>query len=65
MTEKEISELEKFYIENRTKLFNYALSLVSNRATAEDVVHSIFKKMLEKNSIALNLRAYVYRSIKK
>ena len=64
MTDKDIAELEKFYIENKNKLFNYAVSLLSNRATAEDVVHSVFKKILERNIIAKNLSAYIYRSIK-
>jgi RNA polymerase sigma-70 factor, ECF subfamily len=64
MLEKDLIELEKFYIENKSKLFNYAVSLVSNKATAEDVVHSVFKKMLEKDIKPQNLKAYIYRSIK-
>jgi RNA polymerase sigma-70 factor, ECF subfamily len=64
MIEKDIIEIEQFYIENKSKLFNYAVSLLSNRATAEDVVHSVFKKILEKNIKVQNLKAYIYRSIK-
>ena len=64
MTDKDIIDIEKFYVENKDKLFGYAVFLLSNRAAAEDVVHSVFKKILEKNIKLQNLKAYVYRSIK-
>ena len=64
MTEKDIIEIEKFYIEYKDRLFGYAVSMVSNRTVAEDVVHSVFRKILNKGKIPENLKAYIYRSIR-
>lgn len=59
-----VKELKQFYKDNRQGLYTYALSLTRNHESAEDVVHSVFLKILQKEQIPSNIKPYIFRCIR-
>jgi RNA polymerase sigma-70 factor (ECF subfamily) len=54
------------YTEHYASLFKYAYTIVSDEVLAEEMVHQVFLKMLEKNDsviISTSLKSYLYRSV--
>ncbi len=61
-TEKET--LRAFYVEFRQQLYTYAVSLTSNRESAEDAIHSVFQQLMRRGAMPAELRPYVFRSVR-
>jgi RNA polymerase sigma-70 factor (ECF subfamily) len=64
MTHNEIELLRAFYAEERQHLYTYAVSITSNRESAEDAVHHAFQHLLERRSLPADLRPYVFRCVR-
>jgi len=54
------------YLEHYASLFQYAYTIVRDRVLAEEMVHQVFLKILEKNkavTVHSSLKSYLYRSV--
>ncbi|SEB09644.1 RNA polymerase sigma-70 factor, ECF subfamily [Pedobacter hartonius] len=54
------------YTEHYVSLFKYAYTMVNDEVLAEEMVHQVFLRILEKNgsvTISTSLRSYLYRSV--
>jgi RNA polymerase sigma-70 factor (ECF subfamily) len=56
--------LRAFYVESRQQLYTYAVSITGNRESAEDAIHGVFEKLLQRGCLPDDLRPYVFRSIR-
>lgn len=59
-----VDQIRQFYEAERQRLYVYALSLTRNRELAEDAIHSAFASVLKRGQAPLELRPYVYRSVR-
>ena len=59
-----VEQLKNFYNRNKQGLFTYALSITRNKQSAEDIVHNVFLKILERNTLPKDLKPYIYRCIR-
>jgi RNA polymerase sigma-70 factor (ECF subfamily) len=57
-------ELENLYCECRQQLFTCALAITRSPARAEDAVHDAFCQVLRQNQQPVDLKAYVFRSVR-
>jgi RNA polymerase sigma-70 factor, ECF subfamily len=64
MNARDIEALRAFYVENRQQLYTYAVSLTRSREAAEDAIHGVFEKLLRGTTLPLDLRPYVFRSVR-
>lgn len=59
-------EFDRIYIDHYPALFRYAYTMVHDSIMAEEMVHMVFLKILEKSAtltIHTSLKAYLYRSV--
>ena len=59
-------EFDTIYIGHYPALFRYAYTMVHDSIMAEEMVHQVFLKILEKKTpftIHTSLKAYLYRSV--
>ena len=56
VTQSQIDRLQRFYECHRQVLFTYALSLTGQSVEAEDLLHNVFAKLLDKGKLPLELR---------
>ena len=56
--------LESVYRTERDRLFTYALSILGNEESSEDVVHDVFRKLCQAPPEADDLRAFVFRCVR-
>ena len=59
-----IDTLRQFYLDHRQALFIYALSLARSRETAEDIVQTVFCRLLRRRGLPRELRPYAFRAIR-
>ena len=64
MNARDIEALRAFYVENRQQLYTYAVSLTQSREAAEDAIQGVFEKLLRGTTLPLDLRPYVFRSVR-
>jgi len=64
MNARDIEALRAFYVENRQQLYTYAVSLTRSREAAEDAIQGVFEKLLRGSTLPLDLRPYVFRSVR-
>ena len=64
MNARDIEALRAFYVENRQQLYTYAVSLTHSREAAEDAIQGVFEKLLRGTTLPLDLRPYVFRSVR-
>lgn len=60
------NDWDKIYLDNFPALYNYAFTIVNNATLAEEMIHQVFLKILERNepvTIHTSLKAYMYRSV--
>jgi len=57
-------QVRRCYVENHRGLFGYALSLTRNRAAAEDAVHAVICRLLDRGTIPSEPRPYLYRAVR-
>ena len=50
VTQSQINRLQRFYECHRQALFTYALSLTGQSVEAEDLLHNVFAKLLDKEA---------------
>ncbi|MBU4199195.1 MAG: sigma-70 family RNA polymerase sigma factor [Verrucomicrobia bacterium] len=56
--------IRAFYEENRQGLYTYALSLTGRSAAAEDAVHTVICKLLQRLVLPRSLKPYAYRCVR-
>jgi len=59
-------EIDKIYLDYYAALLKYAFTMVNDRVIAEEMVHQVFFKILERTESILihtSLKAYLYRSV--
>lgn len=59
-----IERIRQFYEAHRQALFAYAVSLTYSREVAEDVIQSVFYRLLRRGRVPHELQPYVYRAIR-
>lgn len=64
MTHDAIELLRAFYAQEHQQLYTYAVSITSNRESAEDAVHQAFQHLLRRRSLPADLRPYVFRCVR-
>ncbi|HEY3757604.1 MAG TPA: sigma-70 family RNA polymerase sigma factor [Opitutaceae bacterium] len=64
MTPNEIEALRAFYVDNRQPLYTYALSITRNREAAEDAVAGVFERLVSRDTLPVDLRPFVFRSVR-
>lgn len=64
MNKSEINNIQRFYETEKNTLFSWALILVGDRQTAEDIVHDVFVKLLRQKRLPQELRPYVFQAIR-
>jgi RNA polymerase sigma factor (sigma-70 family) len=64
MKAADIETIHAMYVENRQQLYTYALSITGNREAAEDAIHSVFERLLGGSGLPVDLRPYIFRSIR-
>jgi len=57
-------ELERLFLENRKKLYTFALSIVRCPDGAEDVIQEAFYRLFRLGTVPQDLRAYVFRTVR-
>ena len=64
--EADKSTIEKLYRQHGTQLVLFASALIGERSRAQDVVHQVFLKMLERGSLghATDAKAYLFTSVR-
>ena len=59
-------EFEQIYLEQYPGLFRYAYTIVQDSVMAEEMIHNVFLKLLERNEplkVHTSVKAYLYRSV--
>lgn len=59
-------DLDRIYLEHYDALYRYAYTMLNDEILAEEMVHQVFLKILEKGrplAIHTSLKAYLYRSV--
>ncbi|MBE7170078.1 MAG: RNA polymerase sigma-70 factor [Williamsia sp.] len=57
---------DRIYLENYTGLYQYAFTILNDESLAEEMIHQVFLRILEKKepvAIHTSLKAYLYRSV--
>jgi DNA-directed RNA polymerase specialized sigma24 family protein len=57
-------EVRRLYVEHASELIGYACALLGVRASAEDVVHAVFFKLIRENKPLANPVPYVFRAVR-
>jgi RNA polymerase sigma-70 factor (ECF subfamily) len=57
-------EVQTFYQEHGSALLLYACSLLGRKHAAEDVLHQVFMKLLEQNTMPEEPRPYLFRAVR-
>jgi len=57
-------QVRRCYTENRQGLFTYALALTRNRAAAEDAVHGVICRLLDRGKMPGEVRPYLFRAVR-
>jgi len=57
-------EVQTFYQEHGSALLLYACSLLGRKHAAEDVLHQVFMKLLEQNTMPEEPRPYLLRAVR-
>jgi len=57
-------EVRRLYEEHSSALIGYACALLGVRASAEDVVHAVFFKLIRENKPLANPVPYVFRAVR-
>jgi RNA polymerase sigma-70 factor (ECF subfamily) len=58
-----VDEVQALYQRHGPALLLYGRSLLGSKHAAEDVLHQVFMKMLEQNSIPEDARPYLFRAV--
>ena len=60
------SEIERLYQENGAALVLFGTSMVGNRSIAQDAVHQVFLRLLQRGDTdhAVDQKAYLFTSVK-
>jgi RNA polymerase sigma-70 factor (ECF subfamily) len=58
------NQVRRCYDENRQGLFTYALSLTRDRAVAEDAVHGVICRLLDRGKMPGEVRPYLFRAVR-
>jgi RNA polymerase sigma-70 factor (ECF subfamily) len=56
--------LRAFYVENRQRLYTYAVSITHQREAAEDAIHQAFQQLLSREMLPADLRPYIFRCVR-
>ncbi len=64
MRDEYIDQIRRFYETYRQEVYTYALSITRNVEVAEDVIHTVFCRLLDRGRPPRELRPYVFRSIR-
>lgn len=59
-------EFDRVYLSHYPALYNYAFTMLADKQLAEEMVHQVFLKMLERNApvtIHTSIKAYLYRAV--
>jgi RNA polymerase sigma-70 factor (ECF subfamily) len=64
MQRNDIRQIQQFYETSQQDLLVYALALTNEREMAEDIVHAVFERLLQRHQIPEELRPYVFRAIR-
>jgi RNA polymerase sigma-70 factor (ECF subfamily) len=64
MRDEYIDQIRRFYEMYRQEVYTYALSITQNVEAAEDVIHTVFCRLLDRGRPPRELRPYVFRSIR-
>ncbi|MGZ3873028.1 MAG: RNA polymerase sigma-70 factor [Mucilaginibacter sp.] len=57
-------DFDRIYLEHYSALHHYAFTMVNDRALADEMIHDVFLKLLQKPvTIRISLKAYLYRSV--
>jgi len=57
-------EVQRFYQDHGSALLLYACSLLGRKHAAEDVLHQVFMKLLEQNTMPGEPRPYLFRAVR-
>ena len=63
---RETHDWDRVYLDNYTGLHQYAFTILNDESLAEEMIHRVFLRILEKKeSVAIHtsLKAYLYRSV--
>jgi RNA polymerase sigma-70 factor, ECF subfamily len=65
-TRPEIATIETLYRQHGTALVLFALALAGDRSRAQDAVHQVFLKLLERGSLghAVDMKAYLFACVR-
>jgi RNA polymerase sigma-70 factor, ECF subfamily len=65
-TDADQSTLERLYRQHGTQLVIFASALIGERSRAQDVVHQVFLKLLQRGSLghAADTKAYLFTSVR-
>jgi RNA polymerase sigma-70 factor (ECF subfamily) len=61
--ELRVDEVQALYQRHGSALLLYGRSLLGSKHAAEDVLHQVFMKLLEQNSIPEDARPYLFRAV--
>ena len=64
MRDEYIDQIRRFYETYRQEVYTYALSITRSVEVAEDVIHTVFCRLLDRGRPPRELRPYVFRSIR-
>jgi len=64
MRDEYIDQIRRFYETYRQDMYTYALSITRSVEVAEDVIHTVFCRLLNRARPPRELRPYVFRSIR-
>jgi len=64
MKNSSVETVRLFYEAHWQGLFTYALSITRSRCAAEDVVHSVFCRLLRRRGLPRDMRPYVFRAVR-
>ena len=64
MKPDQVEVIEDFYEKHQKSLFTYALSLTRCQQQAEDMIHTVFYRIIKSKKVPQNLKSYVYRGIR-
>ena len=62
----EANDWDRIYLDNYTGLHQYAYTILNDDTLAEEMIHQIFLRILEKKepvAVHTSLKAYLYRSV--
>jgi RNA polymerase sigma-70 factor (ECF subfamily) len=64
MSSTETETLRAFYVGSRQQLYTYAVSITSDRESAEDAIQGVFEQLLRRGRLPADLRPYVFRCVR-